>query len=96
MQEHFDCFGKKFGLTQALSFYNNNKNSNKNNRNMSVNNLKAVHEKSNGKLWSPQEQQQQITNTYFTKRHNVFTHAIAYDERKPYLVILRLTAIFAY
>ena len=46
--------------------------------------------------WSPQEQEQQITNTYFTRRHNVFTHAIAYDERKPYLVILRLTAIFAY
>ena len=96
MQEHFDFFGNKFGLNQALGFYSNNKNSNKNNRNISVNNLKAVHEKSNGKLWSPQELEQQITNTYFTKRHNVFTHAIAYDERKPYLVILRLTAIFAY
>ena len=96
MQEHFDFFGNKFGLTRALGFYNNNKNSNKNNRNMSVNNLKAVHEKSNGKLWSPQEQEQQITNTYFTKRHNVFTHARAYNERKPYLVLLRLTAIFAY
>jgi len=47
---------------------------------MSVNNLKAVHEKSNGKLWSPQEQEQQITNTYFRKRHNVFIHARAYNE----------------